>query len=83
MRIEKIICKVLHEAHERQIEETKVLLRDTRALLEQIADGEDQTRRHIEELKISLEADLRRLPAPALRRHGTARADRRRGVLRT
>ena len=48
---------------ERQIEETKVLLRDTRALLDQIANGKDKTRRHIEELKESLEEDLRRLRA--------------------
>ena len=46
---------------ERQIEETKVLVRDTRALLDHIADGEDKTRHHIEELKRSLDEDLRRL----------------------
>ena len=58
---------------ERQIEETKVLLRDTRALLDQIADGEDKTRRHIEELKDSLEEDLRRLKADD--REGTEEKD--------
>ena len=58
---------------ERQIEETKVLLRDTRALLDQIADGEHQTRLHIEELKESLEEDLRRLKAED--REGTEEKD--------
>ena len=60
---------------ERQIEETKVLLRDTRALLDQIADGEHQTRLHIEELKESLEEDLRRLKAED--REGTEEKDLR------
>jgi len=46
---------------ERQIEETQALLRDTRALLDKITHGNDKTRRHIEELKESLEDDLRRL----------------------
>ena len=55
---------------ERQIAETEELLRNTRALLDHLADGEGETRRHINELKESLEKDLRRLETERREREG-------------
>ena len=55
---------------ERRAAETAELLRNTRALLDLIPDGDKNTRRHIEELKESLEAELRRMEGEGHERDG-------------
>ena len=55
---------------ERRAAETEELLRNTRSLLDLIPDGDKNTRRHIEELKESLEADLRRIEGEGHEREG-------------
>lgn len=46
---------------EQLIEETELAITNTRSFLDKLYDGEEKTRHYIENLKSSLENDLRRL----------------------
>ena len=46
---------------EHLIEETELAITNTRSFLDKLYDGEEKTRHYIENLKSSLENDLRRL----------------------
>ena len=52
------------------IDETEQQIANTKLFLERLQQGEEETRRYIEELKSSLENDLRRLERTRRKRDG-------------